>query len=79
MVPVDFCPVNARLPWLDAVLSRGYVRRYATAERETSEVRGLYVSDAASLPGNTGANPQVTIMANALRIADAIATREAAA
>jgi len=32
-------------------------------------VAGLYVSDASSLPSNTGANPQVTIMANALRIA----------
>ena len=31
-------------------------------------VRGLYVSDASSLPSNTGVNPQVTIMANALRI-----------
>jgi len=36
-------------------------------------VRGLYVSDAASLPSNTGVNPQVTIMANALRIASGIA------
>ncbi len=33
-------------------------------------VRGLYVSDASCLPTNTGANPQITIMANALRIAD---------
>jgi choline dehydrogenase-like flavoprotein len=32
-------------------------------------VRGLYVVDAASLPSNTGVNPQITIMANALRIA----------
>jgi hypothetical protein len=30
---------------------------------------GLYVVDAASLPSNTGVNPQITIMANALRIA----------
>jgi len=36
-------------------------------------VSGLWVSDAASLPTNTGANPQVTIMANALRIAEGIA------
>jgi choline dehydrogenase-like flavoprotein len=39
-------------------------------------VRGLYVSDAASLPSNTGVNPQVTIMANALRIGTAIVSRE---
>jgi cholesterol oxidase len=32
-------------------------------------VRGLYVADAASLPTATGVNPQITIMANALRIA----------
>jgi len=36
-------------------------------------VRGLYVTDAACLPSNTGVNPQVTIMANALRIASGIA------
>jgi choline dehydrogenase-like flavoprotein len=35
-------------------------------------VRGLYVSDAAALPGNTGVNPQVTVMANALRVAAGI-------
>jgi choline dehydrogenase-like flavoprotein len=36
-------------------------------------VRGLYVADAASLPSNTGVNPQITIMANALRIAEGVA------
>ena len=35
-------------------------------------IRGLYVTDAAVLPSNTGVNPQVTIMANALRIAAGI-------
>jgi cholesterol oxidase len=34
--------------------------------------RGLWVSDASALPGNTGVNPQITIMAHALRVADAI-------
>jgi len=38
--------------------------------------RGLYVTDAAGLPSNTGVNPQITIMANALRIGHGIvATR----
>ena len=32
--------------------------------------------DAAALPGNTGANPQVTIMANALRVAEGIVARK---
>ena len=36
---------------------------------------GLYVVDAAGLPTNTGVNPQITIIANALRIADGIAKR----
>ena len=34
--------------------------------------RGLFVCDASALPGNTGVNPQITIMAHALRVADAI-------
>lgn len=36
------------------------------------DVRGLFVGDASSLPGNTGVNPQITILANALRIAEGI-------
>ena len=39
------------------------------------DVRGLYVTDGSALPGNTGVNPQVTIYANALRIASALAER----
>jgi len=37
--------------------------------------RGLYVTDASSFPTNTGVNPQITIVANALRIAEGIAAR----
>lgn len=43
------------------------------------QARGLYVVDAAALPTNTGVNPQITIMANALRIAHGIAGTERAA
>src|SRR5262249_44806216 len=39
---------------------------------------GLYVTDASSLPTNTGVNPQVTIQANALRIAAGIAAERGA-
>lgn len=36
-------------------------------------VAGLYVTDASGLPGNTGVNPQITVLANALRIAAGVA------
>jgi choline dehydrogenase-like flavoprotein len=36
-------------------------------------VSGLYIADASGLPGNTGVNPQITILANAQRIAEGIA------
>jgi len=49
---------------------------FCDAEGHSWEVRGLYVTDAAALPGNTGVNPQITILANALRIAGGIAARE---
>jgi choline dehydrogenase-like flavoprotein len=39
------------------------------------DVPGLHVVDASALPGNTGANPQITVMAHALRVADGIAAR----
>lgn len=41
------------------------------------ETKGLYVTDAACLPSNVGVNPQITIVANALRIAAGmVAARE---
>ena len=42
------------------------------------DVAGLCVADAASLPGNTGVNPQITIMAHALRVAEAALARRRA-
>jgi choline dehydrogenase-like flavoprotein len=36
-------------------------------------IRGLFVGDASALPGNTGVNPQITIMAHGLRVARALA------
>jgi choline dehydrogenase-like flavoprotein len=50
---------------------------FCNVEGEVFDVAGLFVVDAAGLPGNTGANPQITIMANALRIAEGIAARGA--
>jgi choline dehydrogenase-like flavoprotein len=48
-------------------------RSFCSVDGACWDVRGLYVSDASSLPSNTGVNPQVTIMANALRIAEGAA------
>jgi choline dehydrogenase-like flavoprotein len=42
-------------------------------EGRSFSARGVFVADASALPGNTGVNPQITIMAHALRVADAIA------
>ena len=52
---------------------------FCDEEGRSFEIAGLHVVDASSLPGNTGVNPQVTIQANALRIADAMLAREGAA
>jgi choline dehydrogenase-like flavoprotein len=49
---------------------------FCDAHGESFEVEGLHVVDASALPGNTGANPQITIMANALRIAEGIVARK---
>jgi len=48
---------------------------FCDAAGECHDVAGLHVVDAAALPGNTGANPQITIMANALRVAEGIVAR----
>lgn len=52
---------------------------FCDAAGEAWDVPGLHVVDASALPGNTGANPQITVMANALRVADGIAARGGAA
>ena len=56
-----------------AVMGASPERSFCSEDGACWDVRGLYVSDASSLPTNTGVNPQVTIMANALRIAGAAA------
>jgi choline dehydrogenase-like flavoprotein len=40
-------------------------------------VEGLSICDASSLPSNTGVNPQITILANALRIAEGLVAAHA--
>ena len=44
-------------------------------DQETHEVRSLYVTDGSALPSSLGVNPQMTIMALALRTAEGIDAR----
>jgi choline dehydrogenase-like flavoprotein len=63
-----------------AAMARGAAGGPCDPSGAVRGVRGLYVSDASALPGNTGVNPQITILANALRVAEAaLAARGAAA
>jgi choline dehydrogenase-like flavoprotein len=56
-----------------AVMGRTPERAVCDAGGAVFGTRGLYVVDASALPTNTGVNPQITILANALRIAAGIA------
>jgi choline dehydrogenase-like flavoprotein len=58
-----------------ARMARGPEHGACDEEGRLFGVKGVVVSDASSLPSNTGVNPQITILANALRIADAVAAR----
>jgi hypothetical protein len=76
----DLAPDPTRLAFLYAVHLFGGAamggRRAASVcdpQGRSWELRGLHVADASALPGNTGVNPQITIMANALRVAEGIA------
>jgi choline dehydrogenase-like flavoprotein len=42
-------------------------------DHQTHDVRGLYIVDGSTVPGATGVNPQLTIMAMATRAATKIA------
>jgi len=81
LAALDAAPLDpSRLAFLYAVhLFGGAVmggdRASSTCDPEgrSWDARGLWVSDASALPTNTGVNPQVTIVANALRVAEGIA------
>ncbi len=81
----DFPLDPSRLALFYAVHLFGGAAMGASPERSACDpagavwhAQGLYVTDASCLPTNTGVNPQVTIMANALRIADGIAAARGA-
>jgi choline dehydrogenase-like flavoprotein len=45
------------------------------ADNRAHDVENLYVADASSFPASGGINPSLTIAANSLRVAAAIAKR----
>jgi choline dehydrogenase-like flavoprotein len=55
-----------------AVLGSTPARGFCREDGRAWDTEGLYVSDAASLPSSVGVNPQITIIANALRIGNHI-------
>ena len=73
LLPQDMEP--SRLASLYAVHLFGGARMGDVCDEDGSVrgVSGLYVADASGLPGNTGVNPQITVLANAQRIAEGIA------
>lgn len=56
-----------------AVMGGDPARGVCRVDGRAWDTDGLYVTDAAGLPSGLGVNPQITIVANALRIADGIA------
>ena len=44
-------------------------------DHETHEVESLYVMDGSAVPSSLGVNPQMTIMAMALRAAEQLAAK----
>ena len=56
-----------------AAMGRTPERAVCDARGAVFGAKGLYVVDGSALPTNTGVNPQITILANALRIAAGIA------
>jgi len=71
--PADFAMLYAVHLFGGATM--GHVADGAVADEAGAVrgVRGLWVADASSFPTNTGVNPQITIMANALRVAEGVA------
>jgi len=59
-----------------AAMGGSAAQGFCDVHGECFDLPGLHVLDAAALPGNTGANPQITIMANALRVAAGILDRK---
>ncbi|UCE87595.1 MAG: hypothetical protein JSU66_07755, partial [Deltaproteobacteria bacterium] len=75
LTPAKLCNLYAVHLFGGAVMADAPARGVCDEDGACFAARGLFVTDASALPTNTGVNPQVTIMANALRIAERVATR----
>lgn len=73
-VPSDF-EVTAYHPLGTARIGVDPKTSVCGPDHETHEVQGLYVADGSSVPSALGVNPQMTIMAMALRCADIVDAR----
>jgi choline dehydrogenase-like flavoprotein len=77
LTPARLCNLYAVHLFGGAVMADAPDRGVCDEDGTCFGTSGLFVTDAAGLPSNTGVNPQVTIMANALRIAERVSARGA--
>lgn len=74
---IDFAP--GRVPFVGTTncstcrMGKDPRRSVVREDGETHDVRGLYIVDASVLPSSPGVDPSLTIMANSLRVARAVA------
>jgi choline dehydrogenase-like flavoprotein len=73
--PIRHVDLTAYHPLGTARLGLNPLTSVVGPEHETHDVHHLYICDGSAVPGPPGVNPQVTIMALALRAADSIARR----
>jgi choline dehydrogenase-like flavoprotein len=69
--PTDFSPIGNH-PNGTCRMSEDKKRGVVNSYGETHDVKNLYIADASIFPNSPGVNPQVTIMALALHVADHI-------
>ena len=68
----DFLTLSGHHPLGTCVMGTNASNSVVSSKGKVWGVENLYITDASVIPGPIGVNPQVTIMANALRIARAV-------